>query len=328
MPATGRSASNVAPAARSSSAPPPRPLRRGKVKEVWEVSPTELEFVFTDDISVFDKHIPNAIPHKGETLARTSAFWFDLCTKQGVNHHFLRLSGPNKMRVRRVEVVPDPRSSGHPKRSLFIPLECVVRYYVAGSLWDRLQKGKIRPEDCGFPGAHVAAYGQKLPDPLFEFTTKLEPVDRLLTPSEALEVGGVTKKDISDIQEMILKIDGAMQRAISPRGLLHVDGKKEFAFDEHGKVMVVDTFGTADEDRFWEKDAYERGRFEEFSKEFVRQHYRHLGYYDNLQAARAAGKAEPDIPSLPPNLVQEVSKLYTTVFERLTGERFHPGGKA
>ena len=305
-----------------------RKLRRGKVKEVWEISPTELEFVFTDDISVFDKHIPNAIPHKGETLARTSAFWFDLCTKERVNHHFLRLSGPNRMRVKRVEVVANPKASGKPKRSLFIPLECIARYYVAGSLWDRLQKGKVKPSECGLPSSPAPKYGQKLPEPMFEFTTKLEPVDRVLTEKDALEVGGITKKEVSEIQEMVLKVDRAMQRTIDPRDLLHVDGKKEFGFDEHGKLMVLDTFGTADEDRFWELAAYERGQFHEFSKEFVRQHYKQMGYYEKLQAARASGQAEPEIPALPPNLVQEVSTLYTTVFERLTGERFHSGGKS
>jgi phosphoribosylaminoimidazole-succinocarboxamide synthase len=138
----------------------------------------------------------------------------------------------------------------------------------------------------------------------------------------------VTKKDLSDLREVILRIDTAMQRAIAPRDLLHVDGKKEFGFDEHGKVMVVDTFGTADEDRFWELDAYERGQFHEFSKEFVRQHYRQSGYYDHLMAARNEHREEPPIPALPPNLVQEVSKLYTTVFERLTGERFQTAARS
>ncbi|EQD78079.1 phosphoribosylaminoimidazole-succinocarboxamide synthase, partial [mine drainage metagenome] len=132
------------------------------MKEVWEVSPTELEFVFSDDISVFDKRIPNPIPHKGESLARTAAHWFALCAREGVNHHFLRLSAPNRMRVRRVEVVEHPKPSSHPKRQ-FIPLEFVVRYYVAGSLWDRIQAGKVPAPELGFPGGHTLVYGEKLP---------------------------------------------------------------------------------------------------------------------------------------------------------------------
>ncbi len=105
-----------APSAPASSAP--KYLRRGKVKEVYEVSPTELEFRFTDDISVFDKHIPSEIPHKGETLNRTAAHWFAICSRLGVPHHFLRLSGPDldarEAGPRRPEA---PRPSGRTRRT-------------------------------------------------------------------------------------------------------------------------------------------------------------------------------------------------------------------
>jgi phosphoribosylaminoimidazole-succinocarboxamide synthase len=305
----------------SPSAGSPRLLRRGKVKEVWEVSPTELEFVFSDDISVFDKRIPSPIPHKGESLARTAAHWFELCAREGVNHHFLRLSAPNRMRVRRVEVVEHPKPSPHPRRQ-FIPLEFVVRYYVAGSLWDRVQAGKAPAPELGFPAGHQVTYGEKLPQPLFEVTTKLEKVDRLLTFQEAAEVGGLLPGTLEEVRSIILRIDEALQREIAPRGLLHVDGKKEFGFDEEGHLMVVDTFGTADEDRFWDAKAYAAGEFKDFSKEFVRQHYRRSGYHTALVNAREQHREEPPIPPLPPELVTQVSHLYTGIFERLTGEPF------
>jgi phosphoribosylaminoimidazole-succinocarboxamide synthase len=295
-------------------------LRRGKVKEVFEISDDVLEFRFTDDISVFDKRIPNPIPHKGETLAGTSAHWFKMCTRLGVNHHFLELSAPNCMRVRRVEVSPTMNSTEH--KDVLIPLEFIVRYYVAGTLWDRLRNGKQRTRDIGLPESHIAAYGDKLPSPFFEMTTKLEHVDRLLTEKEAMEIGGLTKENLRQIQDIILKVDQTMAREIEPRGLIHVDGKKEFAFDNKGEIMLVDTFGTADEDRFWDAGEVARGRFEEFSKEFVRQHYRRTGYHTKLMEARDKGEEEPPIPPLPPHLVEEVSRLYTTVFERLTGELF------
>ncbi len=309
----------------SASAAAPKYLRRGKVKEVYEVSPTELEFRFTNDISVFDKHIPSEIPHKGETLAATATHWFELCGRLGIPHHFLRRSGPTAMRVRRVEVVPHPQSLGpHPKNYL-VPLELIVRYYVAGSLWDRLKAGKVTAEALGFPAGKTVAYGEPLPEPHFEVTTKLEKVDRLLTRAEALELAAIDRGQLETLRETSLRIDAAMAREIAPRGLLHVDGKKEFAVDHDGVLMVVDTFGTADEDRFWDKDAYDRGRQVDFSKEFVRQHYRASGYFDSLQKARESGEAEPPIPALPPLLVDEVSRLYTTVYERLTGEPFVPG---
>jgi phosphoribosylaminoimidazole-succinocarboxamide synthase len=298
--------------------------RRGKVKEVYDVSPTELEFRFTNDISVFDKHIPSEIPYKGETLCRTAAHWFARCERLGVRHHFLRLAGPTSMRVRRVRVVPNPRTLGPSPRSYLVPLELIVRYYVAGSLWDRVRAGKVTARELGFPADRTIAYGLELPEPHFEVTTKLEPVDRLLPMKEALELAALDRGQLDEIRETILKVDRAMQEEIGPRGLLHVDGKKEFAVDAEGALMVVDTFGTADEDRFWDKDAFVRGRQIDFSKEFVRQHYRQSGYYDRLVQAREHGASEPAIPPLPPLLVDEVSRLYTTVFERLTGEPFAP----
>jgi phosphoribosylaminoimidazole-succinocarboxamide synthase len=302
----------------------PRFLRRGKVKEVYEISPTELEFRFTNDISVFDKHIPSAIPHKGETLARTAAYWFELCSRLGVPHHYLSLAGPTAMRVKRVQVVPKPSTLGpHPKNYL-VPLELIVRYYLAGSMWDRVKAGKVASEALGFPKGKTLTYGLPLPEPHFEVTTKLEPVDRLLTTAEALSLSALEPSQLESIRETILRVDAAMQKEIGPRGLLHVDGKKEFAVDAEGTLMVVDTFGTADEDRFWDQAAYDRGRQVDFSKEFVRQHYRTTGYYDALVKAREAHTPEPAIPALPPLLVDEVSRLYTTVYQRLTGEPFVP----
>lgn len=304
------------------SATAPQYLRRGKVKEVYAISPTELEFRFTNDISVFDKHIPSEIPCKGETLARTAEYWFRRCSELGIRHHFLELSSPTAMRVRRVQVIPQPRTLGpHPKNYL-VPLEFIVRYYLAGSMWDRVKAGKVSPSALGFPAGRELQYGEKLPQPHFEMTTKLEPVDRLLTREEAMELSVLDAPTLERIREMIFQVDEAMQLDIAPRGLLHVDGKKEFAIDEEGVPMLVDTFGTADEDRFWDRDAYERGRPVEFSKEFVRQHYRSTGYYDELMKARQSGAPEPDIPPLPPLLVDEVSRLYTTVYTRLTGRPF------
>ncbi|HTT34276.1 MAG TPA: phosphoribosylaminoimidazolesuccinocarboxamide synthase [Thermoplasmata archaeon] len=308
----------------SSAAPPRKPqfLRRGKVKEVWEVSPDELEFRFTNDISVFDKHIPNEIPFKGETLAATATFWFELVGRLGIPHHFLGRAGPTAMRVKRVEVVPNPRSLGPKPTNYLVPLELIVRYYVAGSLWDRIKAGSVPSEQLGFRRGKTVAYGEPLPQPLFEATTKLEPVDRLLTDAEAIELAAIDRRQFDALRESCLRIDAAMAKEIEPRGLLHVDGKKEFGIDREGTLMVVDTFGTADEDRFWDREEYGRGRQVDFSKEFVRQHYRSTGYFDQLQAARAAHREEPPIPPLPPLVVDEVSRLYTTVYQRLTGVPF------
>ena len=297
-------------------------LRRGKVKEVYEVSDGELEFHFTDQISVFDKIIPSLVPHKGETLCRTSAHWFRVAESMGIRTHFLRVVGGDRMRVRRVEVIPDYAKITATSTNFLVPLEVIARYYVAGSLDDRLRKGKVRPEDAGFSKGHLPKYGEPLPEPFLEVTTKLEKVDRELTVQEALSISSLSAREFEDLKKLVLKVDGRIGADVRKRGLLHVDGKKEFAFDGDRRLMIVDTFGTADEDRWWDLAAYEQGRQVELSKEFVRQHYRRTGYHASLYDAREKGRPEPDIPALPDEVTREVSELYISLFERLTGEKF------
>lgn len=299
-----------------------RLLRKGKVKEVYEVSEDELEFLFTDRISVFDKVIPTLVPRKGETLCRTSAHWFKVAESLGMKTHFLRLAAPNRMRVRRVQVIPRYDEIGRDTRNFLLPLEVIARYYVAGSLYDRIQAKRITPEELGFPRDHVPRYGEELPQPFLEVTTKLEKVDRELTRQEALQISKLSEEEYEDLLEATLRIDERLNADVRRRGLIHVDGKKEFAMDADRRLMLVDTFGTADEDRFWDLEAYDKGRQVELSKEHVRQYYRKIGYHEALMAARAAGRAEPDIPALPADVVKEVSDLYVRLFERLTGEPF------
>jgi len=297
-------------------------LRRGKVKEVYEVSKTELEFVFTDQISVFDKVIPTLVPHKGETLCRTSAHWFKLVEGLGVRTHFLRVLDGNRMRVRRVQVIPDYDTITSKTKNFLIPLEVIARYYVAGSLHDRIKAGKIRPADAGFPTGHAPRYGEPLPKPFVEVTTKLEKVDRELTTTEALAISKLSPGEYDDLVKAVLKIDDRLNTEVRKRGLIHVDGKKEFAMDPERRLMLVDTFGTADEDRFWDLEGYQKGQQIELSKEFVRQYYRKIGYHQALMEAREAGGPEPDIPPLPEEVTKQVTDLYVALFERLTGEKF------
>ena len=297
-------------------------LRKGKVKEVYEVSEDELEFVFTDQISVFDKVIPTLIPYKGETLCRTSAYWFKVVQALGVRTHFLKVIDGNRMWVRRVQVIPEYDRITPSTRNFLIPLEVIARYYVAGSFHDRIQAGTIRPESVGFPRGHAPMYGEPLPRPFVEVTTKLEKVDRELTEDEALKISKLSRVEFDDLVRTVLQIDERLNTEVRKRGLIHVDGKKEFAMDNERRLMLVDTFGTADEDRFWDLEAYEKRQQIELSKEFVRQYYRKIGYHQALMDARMAGKPEPDIPPLPAEVAKQVSNLYVSLFERLTGEKF------
>jgi len=286
--------------------------KEGKVKKVYEVSASELEFEFTDQISVFDKIIPTLIPRKGETLCRTSVFWFERAHTI-VPTHFKTFEPPNRMRVKRVRILENPSPSD---ATYLIPLEFIARYYIAGSLYDRLTSGALDPQSVGLSSYQ---YGDELPDPFVEVTTKLEKVDRLLTEEEALALSGLKKDDYHEIVESILKIDTDIAGEVKKRDLIHVDGKKEFAMDEDRQVMVVDTYGTADEDRFWDLKSYENGRCVELSKEFVRSYYREIGYHDALYTARVERRREPDIPSLPPELVEETSQLYCSLYNKITG---------
>lgn len=296
-------------------------IKKGKVKEVYDAGNDELEFVFTDQISVFDKVIPTMIEHKGETLCRTAAYWFKCAEKVGVRTHFLKLLLPNRMRVKKVDIIADYNKLKGRNRYL-IPLELISRYYVSMSLLERIERGDVKPSDLGFRKGYRPKYGDPLPHPFFEVTTKLEPVDTKLSMEEALRIASITKKEWNSLKETVLKIDEHMNSEVKKRGLLHVDGKKEFAFDSERNIMVVDTYGTADEDRFWDMKRYEKGKCVELSKEYVRQWYRKIGYYDKLMKQRERGKKEENIPPLPDNIRDEVSRLYINLYEMLTGEKF------
>jgi len=297
-------------------------IMTGKVKEVYKVDDDTLEFAYTNNISVFDKIIPSQVPHKGETLCRTAKFWFTLLTKEGINNHYISEPSPDRMRVKRVDIIRDYSKINGETKNYLIPLEVICRYYAAGSMMDRVKAGKIKAEDLGFEPGHVVKEGEKLPRPFIECTTKLEAHDENLTDEEAKKMAGLSDEEFEEIKRTVLKIDSIIDRECSKRGLIHCDGKKEFAFDKDRKLMVIDTFGTLDEDRWWDADEYAKGRIVQLSKEFVRQYYREIGYHEKLYAAREAGLPEPDIPALPQDIVDRVSKLYVDMFERITGEKF------
>ena len=296
--------------------------RVGKVKKVFEVDDETFEFQFTNNISVFDKIIPTEIPYKGEVLCRTSAFWFKLLAEHGIRSDFIKLNGKDRMLVKRVDVIPDYSKLNNKTTNYLIPLELICRHYNAGSLNDRVKEGKIKVEQLGFPKGHQLKYGEKLPQDFFEATTKLEETDRNLEKEEALRISGLTEKEYQEIIGTIAKIDALIGERAAKAGLVHVDGKKEFAYDEKRRLMIVDTFGTLDEDRWWDAAEYEKGNCLELSKEMVRQHYRETGYHEELYKARKEHRPEPDIPALPSDVAEKVSKLYIDMYERMTGERF------
>ena len=297
-------------------------IRKGKVKEVYQVDEKRLEFVFSDNVSVFDKVIPSSIPNKGETLCRSAQYWFGLLEKKGIKGHLIEYIPPNRMIVKRFNIIEDYDKINTKTSNYLIPLEVICRHYAAGSLMDRIKSGKITAEALGFPKGHVVKYGEKLPRPYLETTTKLEKVDRELDEKEAKKIAGLTDKDYKGILDTVLAIDKIIGEEAAKRGLIHVDGKKEFGYNEKRELVVIDTFGTLDEDRWWDMVSYSSGKVDELSKEFVRQHYRETGYHAKLMEAREKGLPEPPIPALPKDVIKRVSDLYVSMFERITGEKF------
>ncbi|MCK5040014.1 MAG: phosphoribosylaminoimidazolesuccinocarboxamide synthase [Candidatus Aenigmarchaeota archaeon] len=297
-------------------------IKSGKVKQIYDAGEKELEFFFTDNVSVYDCIIPSKIPHKGETLCRESAFWFEKLNKIGIKSHFIRLAAPDKMRVKKVDVIYDYDKITSKTVNYLIPLEVIARYYVAGSLFRRVQAGKISAAQLGFEEGYTVKYGDKLPRPFIECTTKLEEYDKELTDEEAVKMASLSPEEFDNLKKTILKTDELISQTIEKNNLIHVDGKKEFAFDENRNLMIIDTFGTTDEDRFWDKAEYEKGNIVELSKEFVREYYTKTGFKDELDKARQEGKEIPKIPPLPDELIDKTSKLYTDMFEKLTGEAF------
>jgi len=115
----------------------------GKVKEVYLVDDETLEFAYTDNISVFDKIIPSKIPHKGETLCRTAKHWFELLNAEGIRNHYIDEPAPDRMRVKRVDIIRDYSRIDGSTVGYLIPLEVICRHYVAGSLMDRIEAGMM-----------------------------------------------------------------------------------------------------------------------------------------------------------------------------------------
>lgn len=294
-----------------------RLIRTGKVKEVYDETDSLL-FVFTDKISVFDKVIPTFIKGKGKSLCMTSKFWFDRLESMGIKTHFISTPAYDRMKVRKFEIME--RYDGTIRGNYLIPLEFVVRYYVAGTLMDRIKGGKVDYKTLGF--STFPDYGEKIPDPFFEVTTKFEKVDRPLTTEEASEISGISGVELKEAKELILKIDNDISSEVGKRGLIHADGKKELALDSERGFVVVDTFGTADEDRFWDKREYDDGNVLELSKESVRQYYRSIGYHKKLYDARSQNLKEPDIPPLPDDVRLKTEELYRNMYSRITGNKW------
>jgi phosphoribosylaminoimidazole-succinocarboxamide synthase len=295
-------------------------INKGSVKDIYGTERIdEIEFEFTDRISVFDKPIPNLIPKKGKSICITATFWLKKAVEMGIPTHFIKQVSDVRTRVKRVNVIKDYDKINKHTKNYLIPVEFICRHYIAGSLYDRIKEGKIDYKKLGFKS--MPEYGEKLHEPFFDLSTKVEKFDRIISEKEALSISGLDKNQLEEIFEYILRLDKELKKRVERGGLIHVDGKKEFAFDSDRNLMLVDVFGTADEDRFWDMEKYEEGECIELSKEFVRQIYRRNRYKDTLYRAREKGYLEPEIPPLSNEDIKEISNIYISLAQRIMGAR-------
>jgi phosphoribosylaminoimidazole-succinocarboxamide synthase len=265
----------------------------GKVRELYALDEERLLLVASDRISTFDVVLPTDIPDKGRVLTGLSGFWFartrDLCA-----NHLLSLR-------------PDGRST-ECRRLEMLPIECVVRGYLAGSGWkDYTQTGEV----CGHslpPGLTESA---ELPEPIFTPATKAttghdENIDR----AQAAELIGVDL--LAEVERVAIALYKQAVEHAHHRGIIIADTKFEFGLDEEQRLVLGDEALTPDSSRFWPADEYAAGRSQpSFDKQFVRDYCETLGW-----------DKTPPGPELPDEVVAGTRARYVEAFERLTGIAF------
>jgi phosphoribosylaminoimidazole-succinocarboxamide synthase len=265
----------------------------GKVRELYALDADRLLLVASDRISTFDVVLPTEIPDKGRVLTGLSGFWF------------ARTSGviPNHL----LELRDDGRST-ECRRLEMLPIECVVRGYLAGSGWkDYLATGAV----CGHTLPAGLSESEQLPQPIFTPATKAqsghdENIDR------AAAVDLVGRERFDEVERTALELYAFVSAHARARGIILADTKLEFGTDETGQLVLGDEAFTPDSSRFWPVDDYEPGRTPpSFDKQFVRDYCETLGW----------DKTDPG-PELPEDVVAGTRARYVEAFERLTGTSF------
>ena len=273
---------------------PSKPFKRGKVKDVYELGEHQLVFVFSDRVSAYDVVLPSIIPRKGEVLCKLAAYWFDYLKTP---NHMVRLIDAQRMVVRKLKM---------------IPVECVARGYLYGSLHERLVKGEI-----SLPVTPVLA--SKLPEPYFDPTTKSDVKDEPVAVEQIVDEGWLEEEQIEALRDKTIEIYKKMTQRAEQAGFILADLKLEFGFDEEENILLADSIGP-DEFRLWPKADYALGKIQEsYDKQPIRDWLSKMGYKKTLDEARKLGQPAPRPPDLPSDLIVEISRRYVVAYERLTG---------
>ncbi len=276
---------------------------KGKVREIFEID-DNLLLVATDRISAFDVILPNGIPHKGSVLTQMSEFWFELIGELTENHLIttsideidkITEEDRNLLRGRSMLV----------KKVDVIPVECIVRGYLAGSGWKEYKEhGTV----CKINLPDNLKESDKLPEPIFTPSTKAESGhDENISFEEAVKITG---RDLAEeiSQKSIAIYKKASEYALT-KGIIISDTKFEWGKYED-KIILIDEVLTPDSSRFWPLESYSPGKPQpSFDKQFVRDYLESCGWNKN-----------PPPPSLPENVIRTTSEKYLEAFSKLTGE--------
>jgi len=284
--------------------PLPNASHRGKVRDLYDLG-DRLLIVATDRISSFDVVLPNGVPGKGAVLTQISAWWFDR-TQAVVPNHFIRLADGTPADDLPFEL---PREligrSTIVRKAERLPVECIVRGYMAGSAWSEYQKsGTV----CGQELPPGLQESEPFPEPLFTPTTKADVGhDENLSEEEFIDLLGMDVANAVRLRSMALYKYGA-DLALE-RGIIIADTKFEFGMLDD-EPIVIDEILTPDSSRFWEQAEHRIGRHQEAAdKQYVRDYLAGLDW-----------NREPPGPELPQEVVEETSRRYKAIFTRLTGQ--------
>mgnify|MGYP001462566107 CR=1 FL=1 len=286
-----------------------RLVNRGKVRDVYEVTESELLLVATDRISAFDCIIPTPIPRKGEVLTTISAFWLEKLGHLTAHHLITTDFEQMPEAVRR-----HPQLRGRSmlvKKTKVFPVECVVRGYLAGSGWkDYRATGKV----CGHELPAGLQEADRLPQPIFTPATKAATGhDENITEAEFAEIVG--NKTADRLRSLALKIYQEAAEYALTRGIIIADTKFEFGQDETGEILLIDEVLTPDSSRFWSVENYRVGISPpSFDKQFVRDYLETLDW-----------NKQPPAPELPPGIVEATSARYLEAYRILTGKNLSDG---
>jgi phosphoribosylaminoimidazole-succinocarboxamide synthase len=264
-------------------------LASGKVRDIYALDDERLLLVASDRISTFDVVLPTEIPDKGRVLTGLSGYWFRVLAPIVPNHMLAVRDDGRSMECRRLEM---------------LPVECVVRGYLAGSGWkDYLASGAT----SGHALPARLRESDKLPEPIFTPATKAHTGhDENITRAQAAELIGEAR--LREVEEVAILLYRTAAEHAWQAGIIIADTKFEFGLDPHGRLVLGDEALTPDSSRFWPGDAYEPGRAQDsFDKQYVRDHVEATGW----------DKTSPG-PELPADVVEATRARYVEAFERLT----------